>query len=133
MPPGIIHEILNFFIASLIAVFLFEQNHVWIIPAKLFFGLAILSLLFSPDLDVESRVLNRWGPLKVIWLPFIIAGHRRILHNPVFGPLILCLAPGIIMWVKFEDLWVVIGLALSVEIHIWADRIVTNVKRASPF
>ncbi len=133
MPPGIIHEILNFFIASLIAIFLFEQNYVWTIPAKLFFGLAVLSLMFTPDLDVKSRALNRWGPLKVIWLPFIVAGHRGILHNPLLGALILCFAPGVIMWAKFEDLWVVIGLALSVEIHILSDRIVDNVKRASPF
>lgn len=133
MPPGIIHEILNFFIASLIAAFLYGQNYVWTIPAKLFFGLAILSLLFSPDLDVESRPLNRWGILKVIWFPFIVAGHRGILHDYVLGALILCLAPGIIIWVTFEDLWAVTGLFLSVEIHILADRIVTDVKRATSF
>lgn len=133
MPSGIIHEILNFFIAFLVAAFLFEQNYLWPIPAKVFFGLAILSLLFSPDLDVKSRPLNRWGIFKVIWFPFVVAGHRRILHNLVLGPLILCLVPGIIMWVKFEDLWVVAGLALSVVIHILTDRIVTGVKREIPF
>lgn len=133
MPSGTIHEILNFFVASLITIYLFEQNYVWTIPAKLFFGLAILSLMFTPDLDVKSRALNRWGPLKMIWFPFIVAGHRGILHNPVLGALILCFVPGVIMWVKFEDIWVVFGLALSVEIHILSDRIADTVKRASPF
>ena len=133
MPSGIIHEILNFSLASLITYFLFNQNYVWTIPAKLFFGLAILSLIFSPDLDVKSRPLNRWGLLKVIWFPFIVVGHRGILHNPIFGGLILCLVPGIIMWVIFQDLWVVTGLVVSVEVHILADRIVDDVKRVSPF
>jgi uncharacterized metal-binding protein len=47
-------------------------------------------LLFSPDLDTYSRPYRRWGPFRVLWLPYRgMVSHRSwVSHSMVFGPLI---------------------------------------------
>jgi uncharacterized metal-binding protein len=55
-------------------------------------GVAFLfaGVMFGPDLDVASRQYARWGPLRVIWLPYRTTfPHRsRWSHGLVFGTLI---------------------------------------------
>jgi uncharacterized metal-binding protein len=47
------------------------------------------SALLSPDLDLaHSHATRRWGPLRVLWLPYAWAfRHRRTSHRPILGPL----------------------------------------------
>ncbi len=52
-------------------------------------GLCFLigGLWLSPDLDVPSKPLNRWGVLKIIWWPYrSLIKHRSIFsHAPIIG------------------------------------------------
>jgi uncharacterized metal-binding protein len=45
---------------------------------------------FSPDLDVDSRIHRRWGPLGVIWAPYrCMIPHRHFWsHSLVVAPLL---------------------------------------------
>ena len=54
--------------------------------AAMLFG----GLMFGPDLDIQSRQYTRWGPLRILWLPYKVAfRHRsRWSHGIVFGTLI---------------------------------------------
>ena len=47
-------------------------------------------LMFGPDLDLNSRPYNRWGPLKLLWKPYQAAlPHRSTLsHGPMLGTVI---------------------------------------------
>jgi uncharacterized metal-binding protein len=47
------------------------------------------SLLLSPDLDLaRSDVSRRWGPLRIVWMPYAcLFRHRRMSHRPLLGPL----------------------------------------------
>lgn len=47
-------------------------------------------LMFGPDLDLQSRPYNRWGPLRFIWKPYQIAmPHRsKLSHGPMLGTVI---------------------------------------------
>jgi uncharacterized metal-binding protein len=47
-------------------------------------------LMFGPDLDLNSRPYQRWGPLKFIWKPYQAAlPHRsKLSHGPVLGTVI---------------------------------------------
>jgi len=51
-------------------------------------GYLLSSLLLSPDLDLRaSGPMRRWGPLRVLWIPYAAAfRHRRLSHNPLLGP-----------------------------------------------
>ena len=44
----------------------------------------------SPDLDIKSRPFQRWGVLKIIWIPYQkFVPHRSPLsHAPIIGSLI---------------------------------------------
>ena len=51
-------------------------------------GYLFSSFFLSPDLDLRaSRPMRRWGPLRVLWIPYAAAfRHRRLSHHPLLGP-----------------------------------------------
>jgi uncharacterized metal-binding protein len=56
-----------------------------VVGAYLFSG-----LLLSNDLDTYSRPYKRWGPLRLLWLPYQrLVAHRSVLsHGVLIGPLL---------------------------------------------
>lgn len=50
----------------------------------------VSGMFFSPDLDLDSRIDNRWGPLMWIWWPYMrVIPHRHFWsHSLVFSPLL---------------------------------------------
>lgn len=50
----------------------------------------ISGMLFSPDLDLDSAIDNRWGPLYILWRPYMhIIPHRHFFsHSLIFSPLL---------------------------------------------
>ena len=60
------------------------RTTVLIIGAYLFSGLWL-----SNDLDTRSRVLRRWGPLRLLWYPYRrLVAHRSFLSHGLLGPLL---------------------------------------------
>jgi uncharacterized metal-binding protein len=57
----------------------------WFVGAHLLSG-----IMFSPDLDLDSAIDDRWGPLFWIWRPYMwMVPHRRFFsHSLVFSPLL---------------------------------------------
>lgn len=57
----------------------------WLVGAHLLSG-----IMFSPDLDIDSAIDDRWGPLFWIWRPYMwLIPHRRLLsHGLVIAPLL---------------------------------------------
>jgi Uncharacterized metal-binding protein len=56
-----------------------------------FSGATLFSgLLLSPDLDLDSSIYRRWGPLRVLWWPYQKAlPHRSFLsHSLVVAPVL---------------------------------------------
>lgn len=60
--------------------------------AILLFGAHILSgMMFSPDLDIDSAIDNRWGIFRWIWEPYMwVVPHRSryLSHGLVLPPLL---------------------------------------------
>lgn len=58
---------------------------IWLVGAHLLSG-----VLFSPDLDLDSAIDNRWGLLFWIWRPYMWAvPHRHFWsHSLLFAPLL---------------------------------------------
>lgn len=55
------------------------------------FGAHLLSgVMFSPDLDLDSRIDHRWGPLYWIWRPYMwVLPHRSFWsHGLILPPLL---------------------------------------------
>lgn len=47
------------------------------------------TLFFSPDLDLDSSIYRRWGPLRIIWLPYqkLIRHRSKLSHSALAGPM----------------------------------------------
>ena len=125
-------------------------------PLALVFCTAYLfsALLLSPDLDLaRSDPHNRWGFLRVYWIPYAkLFRHRGLSHNPLFGPLsrlvYLAIWPALALvglhylfavevdflrdeWDDLHKatLWAIsLGLVLPNEIHILLDKIYSDPK-----
>jgi len=136
---GRTHEKLDATAGIILTVFLISLHYPVVVFLKFLFGSTLLPLYFSSDNDSpKSRSIQRWGILKIIWKPFINAGHREILHNPIWGPWILCLIPSVPLFMHiyntgdFTDLWILYGLCVATETHIMCDWISSGTKKIIP-
>jgi uncharacterized metal-binding protein len=121
------HKKANILLAFLFSfLYLYFTQNLALEPLlKFWFGAALGIYLFSPDLDTNSNPTKAWGLLKIIWKPFRNAGHREILHNPIWGPFILVCFVGVpLHYVGFE-LWeeTIIGMVVMIESHIVTDKV----------
>jgi len=105
----------------------------------------------SPDLDLVSQPYMAWGPLRIIWWPYMmLVPHRSWWsHGPVIGTLariaslviVSAIVTGCLVLLGVVtplavkealriDLWIIIatlvGLELSALVHIALDRLLKN-------
>ena len=88
-------------------------------------GLAFLlgGLWLSPDLDVRSRALQRWGALRWIWWPYQrLVPHRSLLsHGPLIGTTLrLTWVLGLLLLTWFA-LALLLGQAVTDPGEAWPD------------
>lgn len=75
-------------------ILLFDSGQFLLIGA----GFIVGTEFITPDLDIQSKAINRWGPLKFIWLPYmIIFKHGKSSHNIVYGAVVRLLYIGLII------------------------------------
>jgi uncharacterized metal-binding protein len=83
MPSGRTHDLITFALAP--AVFVGAQLYWGRLAVALVATAATIfaGLMFGPDLDLNSKQYKRWGPLRFIWYPYMVAfSHRsRLSHG----------------------------------------------------
>jgi uncharacterized metal-binding protein len=92
MPDYNTHRVFNYLAFLVISVLLFKLQVV-ITDMGLFLALAIGFYIgtdfITPDLDIESTAIKRWGRLKVIWLPYKwLFKHGQSSHNILYGAIV---------------------------------------------
>lgn len=99
-------------------------NTLWLVGAHLLSG-----LLFSPDLDLDSAIDNRWGVLFVLWRPYMWAvPHRHFWsHSLIFAPLLrLAYFYFVIIGLLLFGAW---GLAqIGLVVPDYATRLATQIQ-----
>jgi len=89
MPSGRVHDLVTVLLAVPLGVAAFVWlGSIWqaaVITATFLFG----GMVFGPDLDTKSKQYSRWGPFRVLWLPYrkFFAHRSRFTHGLVFGAL----------------------------------------------
>jgi uncharacterized metal-binding protein len=89
MPSGHAHDAITILLAAPTAVvtYAFARD----LPTTLIVVAAFIfaGVMFGPDLDTKSKQYSRWGPLKLIWIPYrTVFRHRsRWSHGLTFGTL----------------------------------------------
>jgi len=89
MPSGHVHDAITILLAAPAAAGTYALTDD--LPPALIVAVAFIfaGLMFGPDLDTKSKQYSRWGPLRVIWVPYrTIFRHRsRWSHGLIFGTL----------------------------------------------
>jgi uncharacterized metal-binding protein len=127
---GTNHEKTNYISGTLFLFLALRFNIPHLIILYFLYGLCALPLWYNCDNDKEnSRSIKRWGPFKRIWKPFWKAGHREVLHTFTWGPIILCVIPGMMLmpyvWHSqdFSVMWMLAGLCVATWLHILTDTV----------
>ena len=151
MPDGKNHNIINITVLMLILSItygLFSRSDISFpvqlpsIELILIFSVTYLfgTFFLSPDLDIDSSPYNRWGVFKFLWWPYkVIFKHRGLSHHPIFGPLtilinfalifvpvLVVLGFNLTLFPLDVTLAAATGFVLSVEMHILADMVVSD-------
>ncbi len=92
MPDYNTHRVFNYLTFLVISVLLFKSQVV-ITDMRLFLALGIGFYIgtdfITPDLDIESTAIKRWGRLKFIWLPYKwLFKHGQSSHNILYGAIV---------------------------------------------
>lgn len=98
-------------------------------------GIIPYTFFITSDLDSEKSIVRQlWGPLGIIWSPFSHAGHREILHNPVWGPFILISFLWIPLTLAGVDVGIesIIGAVLMLWTHIVSDKVYSGYRKIVP-
>lgn len=123
MPDGKTHDRLTIIGAALsVPVWLLFAPPDWrtdypacatLVASTLFSG-----LMLSPDLDLDSSIYHRWGPLRFLWWPYQkLIPHRSFLsHSLLIAPMLRVLYFLVISYVLFR-------------VGTWAINFITPVNR----
>lgn len=90
MPKGKTHDKISFLLVlpTFLATYFYTQdlNLSALVTLFMLFG----GLMFGPDLDINSRQYQRWGPLRFLWLPYqkIFSHRSRFTHGIFLGTLV---------------------------------------------
>lgn len=101
MPNYNTHRVFNYLVFFAVSVLLFKSN-IFITDLKLYLvlgvGFYIGTDFITPDLDIESTAIKRWGPLRILWLPYKwLFKHGQSSHNILYGAVVRILYISIII------------------------------------
>ena len=93
----------------------------------IFVGAHLLSgIMFSPDLDIDSAIDNRWGIFHWIWHPYrwLIPHRRWLSHGLVIAPLLrLLYFGGVLSLVSIVAAWLFAQLDIVIpQYHLYVAR-----------
>jgi len=101
MPAYNTHRVFNYLVFLVISVVLFRLyvlNNSLMLFLVLGIGFYIGTDFITPDLDIESAAVKRWGKLEIIWLPYKwLFKHGQSSHNIVYGAIVRILYISIII------------------------------------
>jgi uncharacterized metal-binding protein len=89
MPSGHAHDAITILLAAPVGVGTYVLTRDLPTAAIVAVAFIFAGVMFGPDLDTKSKQYSRWGPLRIIWLPYrTVFRHRsRWSHGLIFGSL----------------------------------------------
>ena len=113
MPSGVVHDRITA-VGAAIAVpiwwYVTPLPPDWSTCGALVGGILFAGWMISPDLDLNSSIYQRWGPLRFLWYPYQkLVPHRSwISHSWVMSPLLRVAYLLILLWLgSWAILWAI--------------------------
>lgn len=80
-------------------------------------GTLFSGLMLSPDLDLDSSIYRRWGPLRFLWWPYqkAIPHRSKLSHSFLLGPLLRLAYLLLISWGLFRIATWAISFAVPMD------------------
>jgi uncharacterized metal-binding protein len=89
MPGYNTHRRFNYAVLLIVAALFYFRDLMMFDPAQFLIlgaGFYAGTEFITPDLDVKSRAIKRWGVFKILWFPYMIFfEHRKSSHNIIYG------------------------------------------------
>jgi uncharacterized metal-binding protein len=131
MPGFVGHTVANTAILVGTSVVMRTQGWSWQDVVAVDAGIAVASLVLSPDMDLfNSKSMDDWGLLRVFWWPYSkLAKHRDRLHIPVLGTTVrwLYVAAILLLFTVLFRFWFRrIGLSVSFDFAGDTEDIIYN-------
>ena len=120
MPGFVGHTVANTALLVGTTVVMRAQGWSWQDVIAVDAGIAIASLVLSPDMDLfNSKSMEGWGWLRVFWWPYSkLAKHRDRLHLPLLGTAVRWLYVGallLLLMILFRFWFRRIGLSVDFD------------------
>lgn len=142
MPDAVTHDVITIATGALLApatYLLLAAGD----PERAATGAAVLvgahlmsGILFSPDLDIDSAIDDRWGILFWIWQPYMrLIPHRRFWsHSLLFAPLFrLVYFYSMAMLIYIGGAWLLAQTGVVVpDLHLQASAWIFDLMRNNP-
>ncbi len=101
MPGYNTHRRFNYAVFIIIAAVFYFRDLIFFDVVQFFLlgaGFFAGTEFITPDLDIESRAIKKWGAFSVLWLPYrLLFKHGKSSHNIVYGAVVRLLYIGIII------------------------------------
>lgn len=144
MPGYNTHRWFNYAVFVIIAALFYFRDIIIFGPVQLFVlgvGFYAGSEFITPDLDIESRAIKRWGALRTLWLPYkLLFKHGKSSHNIVYGAVVRLLyisliilgvyyllfraLPSNMMILPFDIVLIfLIGIIIANALHVMLDML----------
>ncbi len=102
MPDGKTHDtitIVGAVVAAPVWWLLTQEPRDYTVCATLVGSILFSGLMLSPDLDLDSSIYRRWGPLRFLWWPYQkLVPHRSILSHSLLGALLRVVYFLVLVW-----------------------------------
>ena len=87
MPSGRTHDLVTCALAPPVFVVAQMYGGDLLLSGVTAVAMVFAGLMFGPDLDLQSKQYQRWGPLRFIWYPYMLmTGHRsRLSHGLILS------------------------------------------------
>ena len=108
------------------------------LDAAVLVGAHLLSgIMFSPDLDIDSKIDDRWGPFYWIWRPYMWVvphGSRSLSHGLVIPPLLRLLYFLVVSMLTFLSMaWLLGQIGVIVpDYHLQVIHYLEQLARTQP-
>jgi len=75
-------------------IFVFDLSQFFVLGVGFYAGTEFI----TPDLDIESKAIKRWGAFRALWLPYkLLFKHGKSSHNIIYGAVVRLMYIGLII------------------------------------
>lgn len=135
MPSGRVHDMIGLATAPVVTLVGVEVYRALgsstpLVDALMLGGFYLIGTWFlSPDLDLDSSIYRRWGPLRIIWWPYrkLIKHRSAWSHSGISGALRIIYLQAWFLLITWLLSYTPFGIGLLQDVHLSTSQAFTGI------